>query len=110
MNPESSEVPPQSDAASQPVTPAASFNWLLFLGVLVSPVVLTFLVALLGKKTDEIAVLVGLFGGIAAGILCGIMLGKRVGKTVGVKILLSVGFVIVLIIACCFLPTSTARR
>lgn len=100
MNPESSNRPPLSAEIKDSIAPTAGFNWLLFLGVLISPAVLTFLVALFGKKTDEVAVLIGLFCGIAAGILCGIMLGRRVGKTLGVKILLSAVFVIVLITAC----------
>lgn len=100
MNPESSEIPPPSDAASQPVTPAASFNWLLFIAVMVSPVVLTSSLVVLVSTKGDLAPVTGFFGGIAAGIICGIMLGKRLGKTPGIKILLSLIFVAVMAVVC----------
>ena len=99
MNPESSEIPPQSDA-SQPATLAASFNWLLFIAVMVSPVVLTSSLVLLGFTKGDLAPVIGFFGGIVAGIICGIMLGIRMGKSPEIKILLSLIFVAVMVVAC----------
>jgi uncharacterized membrane protein YfcA len=96
MNPESSEIPPQSDAASQLAAPAASFNWLLFISVMVSPVILTSSLVLFGFTTGDLAPVIGFFGGIVAGIICGIQLGRRLGKTMGIKILLSLIFVAVM--------------
>lgn len=89
-----------NDPAPPPVPAPPYFNWLLFLAVMLSPVVLTMLTVRLGDKSGDAAPAVAFFGGGAAGIVCGILLGRRLGKTMPLKVLLSLVFTFVMAVVC----------
>lgn len=95
MNPE----PPLPSATPEP-TPArwTSFPWLLFLGAILGPPLLTTLAASMDRKGGAAPALMFL-GGAAGGLAAGVMLGCRIGKTPTTKALWSVVLAGVLAVA-----------
>lgn len=89
-----------NDHTPPPVPAPAHFNWLIFLAVMLSPVVLTMLTVLLGVNTGDTAPTVAFLGSGAAGIFCGILLGRRLGKTMSAKIVLGLLFAVAMVVVC----------
>lgn len=78
----------------------------VFFAVLLTPAVITMLVAMLApRERDDVPVGMGLIGGATAGIICGVMLGRRLGKTGTGRLLIgifaSLFMAVVAIALCC---------
>jgi hypothetical protein len=99
-------IQPESPGVDTLDLPPVKIRWPIFFGVLLAPVLITALIAFLGKPNEQVSPITGFFGGAAAGIACGIMLALRIGKTVGARIVhgivLSVVFAVVCITLSCF--------
>ena len=97
---------PEIPGANASDLPPVKIKWPIFFGVLLAPILITALIAFLGKPNEQVSPITGFFGGAAAGIACGIMLALRIGETVGTRIVhgivLSVVFAVVCITLSCF--------
>src|SRR5262249_40952529 len=91
-------VPPQLPTDPPAPVPPPKFHWLLFLGVIFVPTIITIIAGQLGMK-DLAPASAGLGGGLS-GIVAGILLGRRLGRTDAARVGLSLAFVVVLSIAC----------
>lgn len=95
-HPEGQDSCPNCGGPPPTQPPSGKFNWLLFLGVLLAPAMLSLGGAI--GKIDGLAVGTPLVGGAIAGLLCGIYLARRVGRTSASRLWL--GFLFVGVFAC----------
>jgi hypothetical protein len=88
------ETPPNQP----PGLPRAKLNWPVLLAQLFIPTVAT--IAAVQMNKGEAAAFIAFFGGIGSGLTAGVMLGLHIGRTAGVRVALSLGFVVILGVAC----------
>lgn len=89
--------PPELDKPTSP-EPAPKFHWLLFLGVIFVPTILTVLSATGGGKDAPPAL--AMIGGGLSGLAGGILLARRVGSKPETRLYLGLLFVPLLSVAC----------
>lgn len=95
-NPEGQDSCPHCGGPPPAAAPSPKFNWLIFLGVLLAPAMLTLAGA--AGKIEGLAVGTPLVGGAIAGLFCGIYLARRVGRTSAARLWL--GFLFVGVFGC----------
>lgn len=91
FNPEGQDVCPHCGSPPLASELSTKFNWLIFLGVLFAPAVLTLVGELVGA--DGLAVIPALLGSVIVGPFCGIYLARHVGRTSAARLWLGCLFV-----------------